>query len=113
MSIGRTFREALGKAMRSMETKVSGFWTGPEVPDGDVNALLAELRIPLDGRIYGVERALAWGASVEQLHEATGIDPWFLDQIDLIRAVGDELRDAAMVDAVLLRKAKRYGLSDL
>ncbi|HZM66529.1 MAG TPA: carbamoyl-phosphate synthase large subunit [Nakamurella sp.] len=113
MSIGRSFAEALGKAMRSMETELSGFWTGPAIPAGEVDALLVELRTPLDGRIYGVERALAWGASVEQLHEATGIDPWFLDQIDLIRAVGDELRDAATVDAVLLRKAKRYGLSDL
>jgi carbamoyl-phosphate synthase large subunit len=113
MSIGRSFAEALGKAMRSMETELNGFWTGPAIPAGEVDALLVELRTPLDGRIYGVERALAWGASVEQLHEATGIDPWFLDQIDLIRAVGDELRDAATVDAVLLRKAKRYGLSDL
>ena len=113
MSIGRSFAEALGKAMRSMETELSGFWTGPAIPAGEVDALLVELRTPLDGRIYGVERALAWGASVEQLHEATGIDPWFLDQIDLIRAVGDELRDAAMVDAGLLRMAKRYGLSDL
>ena len=57
-----------------------------------MNALLTELRVPLDGRIYGVERALGWGATVEQVHEATGIDPWFLDQIQLIRAVGDELR---------------------
>ncbi len=113
MSIGRCFAEALGKAMRSMETKVSGFWTGPEVADGDVNALLAELRVPLDGRIYGVERALSWGATVEQVHEATGIDPWFLDQIQLIRAVGAELRDAAELTADVLRKAKRYGLSDL
>jgi len=116
MSIGRCFAEALGKAMRSMETKVSGFWTGPaETPcdQQDLDALLAELRVPLDGRIYGVERALGWGATVEQLHEATGIDPWFLDQIQLIRAVGDEVRRAPTLDEQLLRKAKRYGLSDL
>ncbi len=116
MSIGRCFAEALGKAMRSMETKVSGFWTGPAETQGDqqdLDALLAELRVPLDGRIYGVERALGWGATVEQLHEATGIDPWFLDQIQLIRAVGDEVRRTPTMDEQLLRKAKRYGLSDL
>ena len=116
MSIGRCFAEALGKAMRSMETKVSGFWTGPAETQGDqqdLDALLAELRVPLDGRIYGVERALDWGATVEQLHEATGIDPWFLDQIQLIRAVGDEVRRTPTMDEQLLRKAKRYGLSDL
>ncbi len=116
MSIGRCFAEALGKAMRSMETKVSGFWTGPaDTGDGqqDLAALLAELRVPLDGRIYGVERALGWGATVEQVHEATGIDPWFLDQIQLIRAVGEELREAAEVTVDVLRKVKRYGLSDL
>jgi carbamoyl-phosphate synthase large subunit len=113
MSIGRSFAEALGKAMRSMETKLSGFWTGPAVPTGDVDALLEELKTPLDGRIYGVERALAWGATVEQVHAATAIDPWFLDQIELIRSVGDELRDAPELTVELLRTAKRYGLSDL
>src|SRR5664280_2500927 len=110
MSIGRCFAEALGKAMRSMETKVSGFWTGPAETQGDqqdLDALLAELRVPLDGRIYGVERALGWGATVEQLHEATGIDPWFLDQIQLIRAVGDEVRRAPTMDEQMLRKAER------
>ena len=114
MSIGRSFAEALGKAMRSMETKLSGFWTGPGVRrPADVDALLEQLKTPLDGRIYGVERALGWGATVEQVHEATGIDPWFLDQIDLIRGVGNEVHDAAELTAELLRRAKRYGLSDL
>ena len=98
MAIGRSFAEALGKAMRSMETKLSGFWTGPAEPVGDVGALLDELRVPLDGRIYGVERALSWGATVEQLHEATGIDPWFLDQIDLIRAIGDRRARTRRID---------------
>ncbi len=112
MSIGRSFAEALGKAMRSMETKLSGFWTGPEAATGDVDALLEQLKIPLDGRIYGIERALGWGATVEQLHEATGIDPWFLDQIDLIRAIGNEVHDAAELTPELLRRAKKHGLSD-
>ena len=47
------------------------------------------------------------------MHEATGIDPWFLDQIDLIRAVGNEVHDAAELTPQLLLRAKNYGLSDL
>jgi carbamoyl-phosphate synthase large subunit len=113
MAIGRSFAEALGKAMRSMETKQGGFWTGPDPVDtGDPADLLEQLKVPLDGRIYTVERALAAGATVEQVHEASGIDPWFLDQIQLIRSVGEHVRDAAELTPVLLRTAKRYGLSD-
>ena len=113
MSIGRSFAEALGKALRSMETKTLGFWTGPVVPEGDVDALLEKIKQPLDGRIYDVERALAWGATIEQVFEATSIDPWFLGQIQLIASIGNSVRDADVVDADLLRTAKRYGLSDL
>ncbi len=113
MSIGRSFAEALGKAMRSMETKISGFWTGLPVEQGDLDELLAEIAIPTDGRIYGIERALAWGASIEQVFEATKIDPWFLEQIKLIASVGTSVRNAGELDADLLRTAKRHGLSDL
>ena len=112
MAIGRSFAESLGKAMRSMETKAGGFWTGPTAADGDLDALLEHLRTPLDGRIYGVMQALEWGASVEQVHEATKIDPWFLDQIDLVRTIGGQLRDAPEITPELVRRAKRYGLSD-
>ena len=112
MSIGRSFAEALGKAMRSMETKAAGFWTGPAAPAQDLDSLLAELKVPTDDRIYGIERALALGAGVEQIFDATAIDPWFLEQIKLITSVGDEVRRAAHLGADLLRTAKRYGLSD-
>ncbi len=113
MAIGRSFAEALGKAMRSMETKQAGFWTGPDLADGlDSAALVEQLRVPLDGRIYTVERALAAGATVEQVHQASGIDPWFLDQIQLIRSIGSQVRDAAELTPAVLRTAKRYGLSD-
>ncbi len=112
MAIGRSFAESLGKAMRSMETKLGGFWTGAPAETGDVASLLEQLRVPTDGRVYGVMRALEWGATIEQVHEATRIDPWFLDQIDLVRTVGHEVRDAAAPTPELVRKAKRYGLSD-
>src|SRR4051812_30534333 len=77
MSLGRSFAEALNKAMRSMETRSAGFWTEPD-PPGDA---LAALPTPHDGRLYTVERALRQGATIEQVHEASGIDPWFVDQI--------------------------------
>ncbi len=112
MAIGRSFAESLGKAMRSMETKVSGFWTGPAAETADPAALLDRLRVPHDGRVYGVMQALEWGASVEQVYEATRIDRWFLDQIDLVRRIGGEVRDAAEPTPELIRRAKRYGLSD-
>ncbi len=111
MSIGRNFTEALGKALRSMETKAAGFWTRPE-ESLDIEELLARAAIPTDGRLYHVEQALRTGASVEQVAEATGIDPWFIDQIALIVEVGAELRDAPTLTESLLRKGKRHGLSD-
>ena len=120
MSIGRNFTEALGKAMRSMETKAAGFWTTSDIGgDGStphfypsVDELLGIASVPTDGRLYVVEQALRAGATVEQVHEATGIDPWFLDQIDLIREVGSEVADTPALTPELLRRAKRHGLSD-
>ncbi|ACV80563.1 carbamoyl-phosphate synthase large subunit [Nakamurella multipartita] len=111
MAIGRSFAESLGKAMRSMETKAGGFWTAPAA-DVELAALLEHLKTPLDGRVYGVMQALEAGATVEQLHAATRIDPWFLDQMDLVRQVGHTVRDAPALTPELVRKAKRYGLSD-
>ncbi|PRX46075.1 carbamoyl-phosphate synthase large subunit [Prauserella shujinwangii] len=115
MSIGRSFPEALGKVMRSIETKAVGFWTVPDPEEGPAATLegtLEELRTPREGRLYAVERALRLGATVRQVHEASGIDPWFIDQIALIGEVGAQVRDAPVLDADLLRKAKRTGLSD-
>src|SRR5690349_17391054 len=84
MSLGRNFAEALNKAMRSMETSLSGFWTGPDA-HADLDAVLSALRVPHDGRLYTVEQALRLGASIEQVHEASGgIDPWFLDEINAL-----------------------------
>ena len=110
MSIGRNFTEALGKAMRSTETG-TGFWL--DRADGDLETLLTELRRPHDGRVLKLMDALDAGATVEQLHEATRIDPWFLDQIALIQQVGAEVREADHLSPELLRHAKRHGLSDV
>jgi carbamoyl-phosphate synthase large subunit len=112
MSIGRNFTEALGKAMRSMETKQAGFWTGPANADLGVEKVLESLRTPVDGRLYQVEQALSLGAGVEEVAAASGIDPWFVDQIDLIREIGVEVGEAPSLTPALLRKAKRAGFSD-
>jgi len=113
MAIGRSFAEALGKAMRSTETAAAGFWTETRDPAETLESVLDSLRIPTDGRLYDVARALALGATTEQVSQASGgIDPWFIDQIALIVAVGNQVRSAPEVDAVLLRRAKRTGLSD-
>jgi carbamoyl-phosphate synthase large subunit len=116
MSIGRNFTEAFGKALRSMETKAAGFWSGDDPRDGlglaSIQELLGIASVPTDGRIYAIERALRAGASVTEVAEATGIDPWFVDQFALILEVGQELADAPALTAELLRRAKRHGLSD-
>ncbi|MEI4270870.1 carbamoyl-phosphate synthase large subunit [Klenkia sp. LSe6-5] len=112
MSMGRNFTEALGKAMRSTETPQVGFWTGPELPEESAEELLDRLRTPVDGRLYTAERALAAGATVEQVAEASGFDPWFVDQVLQVHEIGTEVRDAPSLTPDLLRRAKRHGLSD-
>ncbi|HZM82534.1 MAG TPA: carbamoyl-phosphate synthase large subunit [Candidatus Limnocylindrales bacterium] len=104
MSLGRNFPEALNKAMRSMETKLAGFWTAP-YPE-------ASLKVPHDGRLYTVEAALRMGRTVEEVSEESGIDPWFVDQVAGLVQLRREIIDAPVLDKALLRKAKRAGLSD-
>ncbi|OFJ52831.1 carbamoyl-phosphate synthase large subunit [Mycolicibacterium grossiae] len=111
MSMGRNFIEALGKVMRSLETGRTGFWTGPD-PDLDVEEILDRLRTPTDGRLYDIELALRLGASVERVAEASGVDPWFVDQIGGLVSLWAELRGAPVLDEDLLRRAKHSGLSD-
>ena len=111
MSMGRNFTEALGKVMRSLETTRAGFWTGPD-EDGWVEDILARLRTPTEGRLYDIELALRLGAGVERVAEASGVDPWFVDQINGLVALRAELLEAPVLDEVLLRRAKYNGLSD-
>ncbi|MCZ2847744.1 carbamoyl-phosphate synthase large subunit [Modestobacter sp. VKM Ac-2978] len=111
MAMGRNFTEALGKAMRSTETSAAGFWTDAAQP-ADAAALVEQLRTPVDGRLYTAQRALAAGATVEQVSEASGFDTWFVDQIALVNEIGEEVREAPSLTPELLRRAKRHGLSD-
>ena len=111
MSLGRNFIEALGKVMRSLETTKAGFWTGPDA-DGGADDALERLRTPGEGRLYDIELALRLGASVEQVSEASHVDPWFVAQIATLVTLRTELVEAPVLDADLLRRAKHSGLSD-
>ncbi|BBY66543.1 carbamoyl-phosphate synthase large subunit [Mycolicibacterium helvum] len=111
MSLGRNFIEALGKVMRSLETTRTGFWTAPD-DDGSVPDILDRLRTPTEGRLYDIELALRLGASVEDVAEASGVDPWFVEQIARLVALRRELIEAPVLDEDLLRRSKHNGLSD-
>ncbi|OBK65512.1 carbamoyl phosphate synthase large subunit [Mycobacterium colombiense] len=114
MSLGRNFVEALGKVMRSLETTRAGFWTTPDPsgPEGEVDEVLTRLRTPTEGRLYDIELALRLGASVEQVAEASGVDPWFVAQIGELIELRAKLIAAPVLDADLLRRGKHSGLSD-
>ena len=110
MAIGRNFTEALQKALRSLEKPEAVFsWSTDSV---DVADLLTRMRKPHDGRLSLVQQALANGATAEEVHEATKIDPWFIDQICLINEVAIEVKQADTLSANVLRRAKRHGFSD-
>ncbi len=117
MAIGRNYIGALNKVMRSLETKPSGFWTQPDSyfageRADDVSAVLADLKRPTEGRIYDVELAQRLGASVEEIHEASGLDPWFIAEMENLQELREALLEAPVVDESLLREAKYWGLSD-
>ncbi|HYU02993.1 MAG TPA: carbamoyl-phosphate synthase large subunit, partial [Jatrophihabitantaceae bacterium] len=111
MSIGRNFTEALGKALRSMETRDAGFWTRAD-PDMSDDALREAVATPTDGRIYRVEQAIRRGMAVDDVAQLSGIDPWFVDQVASLVELRAELVDAPALTPALLRKAKRHGISD-
>lgn len=112
MAIGRNFKEALQKALRSVEQKSAIFgWESRRDPS-EIPQLLKEMKIPHDGRLSLVQRALWLGASIDSVHEATNIDPWFLDQIAQINEQGDLIAKASNVDAQLLFDSKSMGFSD-
>lgn len=110
MAIGRNFTEALQKALRSLEKKGSQFtFVGPV---GDKAELLATAVRPTDGRINTVMQAIRAGATQEEVFEFTKIDPWFVDQLFLIKEIADELAAAEKLHPELLAEAKRHGFSD-
>ncbi len=113
MAIGRNFTEALQKALRSLESKNAPFdWNHRNV-ELDKNALLNQIHKGFDGRLRSVMDALRAGATAEEVHEITGIDPWFVDQLCLINEIAQEIIAAPELSPDLLRLAKRHGFSDV
>ncbi|HKT06479.1 MAG TPA: carbamoyl-phosphate synthase large subunit [Gemmatimonadaceae bacterium] len=117
MAIGRTFKEALQKGLRALETGRAGWVTGASLQDDrladdSMDALLGALRQPTPERIFQVKRAFLAGLTVAEVAEHTRIDPWFLNQMmELVEAERDYAALPA-VDARALRRMKRLGFSD-
>jgi carbamoyl-phosphate synthase large subunit len=117
MAIGRTFKEALQKGLRALETGRTGWVTGSRpqddgLPDDSIESLRGALRQPTPERIFQIKRALQYGLSVSELHELTHVDPWFLAQMR--EMVAAEQRYAALpgIHAGDIRAMKRQGFSD-
>ena len=111
MAIGRSFPEALQKALRSLESKGAPLhWRGSA---GDQAELLAHCAVPHDGRLAAVHQAIRAGVSVADLAAATSIDPWFIDQIKGIEEHAERLAAGGPPTAATLRAAKQAGFSDL
>ena len=109
MAMGRSFPEALQKAMRSLEKKGAEFsWDFHESKE----ELVAAVQIPTEKRLKQVQQLLDLGESVASVHSLTGIDPWFLTQIKNINEMAHKVKAAPDLNIEILRKAKRMGFSD-
>ena len=110
MAIGRSFAEALQKAQRSLESQTGPFgFTGQAT---DAQELLDRCRTPHDGRLNTMLQALRAGATPESVAEATGVDPWFVEQVENIKELSRTIAAASELDLPLLREAKAAGFSD-
>ncbi|MBF0480818.1 MAG: carbamoyl-phosphate synthase large subunit [Desulfovibrionaceae bacterium] len=121
MSIGRTFKEALQKGLRSLETGMPGLGKEFSRKFRDPQDILASLRNPSSVRLYAVREAIIAGIGVEDIHAASHIDPWFIRQLAEIVGMEDKLRSFALADGLapnnphcadMLRQAKELGFSD-
>ncbi|HXA13554.1 MAG TPA: carbamoyl-phosphate synthase large subunit, partial [Opitutaceae bacterium] len=117
MAIGRTFKESLQKALRSLETGAWGFGAGgkhggDELPDRKL--LAARLGTPNAERIFYIRYAFLAGLGVDEIFDLTKIDPWFLHQLREIFEMEQELKKFSLktLDTALLRRAKQFGFSD-
>ena len=117
MAIGRTFKEAFQKALRALEVGRPG-WTASAIPqddrlpDNSVAALRGALRQPTPERVFQLKRGLEMGLTTPVLHELTGVDPWFLEQMrEMVQAERD-FAALEVPDADAIRRMKRMGFSD-
>ncbi len=110
MAIGRTFKEALGKALRSLEIGYERL----DFAEGELSDWLEIIKTPTRERLFQVLSCLYAGATLDQICESTAYDPWFVDQlmqmVELEQAIAQHSLDS--LPTTLLRQAKRNGLSD-
>ena len=111
MAMGRSFNEALQKALRSLEKKGSTFSWQKE--GENMEELLSKIGVPTEWRLQQVQRVLWLGATIEKVYEISKIDPWFLSQIKEINNLANEISSTALLDLNILRKAKQNGFSDM
>jgi carbamoyl-phosphate synthase large subunit len=116
MAIGRTFQESLQKALRGLETGLTGLdeIAIPGIEEGDGrNAIRAAIGTPTPDRLRMVAQAIRMGMTLEQVHESCKIDPWFLEQIEGIINMEARIREHGLPqDAENLRMLKAMGFSD-
>ncbi|MFA4843976.1 MAG: carbamoyl-phosphate synthase large subunit [Candidatus Margulisiibacteriota bacterium] len=114
MAIGRTFKEALQKGLRSLEVGRAGLGAdGKEMVNE--KELLTKLKVPNDRRIFYIKYALAHGLSVQEVSHLTGVDPWFLENILEIIKEEERINEAGariLDDKASLYQAKQFGFSD-
>ena len=110
MAIGRTFKEALQKAVRSLEQDRWGLTL--ERPVADLDELKQKIRIPNADRCFAIGDAYRRGLSTRDIHELSFIDPWFLDNIRQIVEYEAVITEAGLGDSAVLRRAKQMGFSD-
>ncbi|MBD1547135.1 carbamoyl-phosphate synthase large subunit [Roseibium aggregatum] len=116
MAIGRNFAESLQKALRGLETGLTGLdeteIAGLDQGD-DKNAIRAAISVPTPTRLLNVAQAMRLGMSLEEIHQACSIDPWFLEQIADIVEMEDKVRTHGLPqNTQMLRKLKSMGFSD-
>src|SRR5438105_2383827 len=109
MAIGRTFREAFGKAIRSLETGRAGFDLAMQSMGDDLAALERAIAIPSPDRLFQLGRALQLGLTLERAHELTRIDPWFLHHVRDVALAEQEVASRGLSN---VRRYKRLGMSD-
>jgi len=115
MAIGRTFQESLQKALRSLESGVSGLDEVMDISAGDARERLRhELQMAGPNRLWYVADAMRWGMALDEIHELTHIDPWFLAQVKELVDVENELRRQSLdgLGAAELYSLKRKGFAD-
>lgn len=112
MAIGRSFPEALMKALRSLERKEAVFsFVNPISPEERIR-LLEAMKVPTEYRLQQVQKAMWLGATIEEVYAATKIDRWILNQLQTINEQARDIRDSVELDSLTLKVAKKHGFSD-